>query len=114
MGAGGLRNPEEDDHRRQHLTGHRGVGRPGHPQLRDGAQSEDQKGVQHDVGEGAGDLSRHGQAHIAPGLVHLAPVALQKYADAAHADDHAVGDGVLRHGGGIGGGEGEGAASEGR
>ena len=96
----GGRGPAEsggDDHRRQHLTGYRGVGRPGHPQLRDGPQPEDQKGVQHNVGEGAGDLGRHGQAHVAPGLVHLAPVALQKYADAAHADDHAVGDGVLRH-----------------
>ena len=45
--------------------------------------------------------------------MHLAPVALQKYADAAHADDHAVGDGVLRHSGGVGGGEGEGPHQKG-
>ena len=62
-----------------------------------------------DMGRGAGDLGQQGQAHVAAGLVDLAPGTLQKHTRTAHADDGTVCHGKVRHGGGLRGDRGKGA-----
>lgn len=107
--GGGFRNPETTMSAASTWPDTVAKAAPATPSCRCRAKAEDQNRVQHDIGRGAGDLGQHGQAHVAAGLVDLAPGTLQKHTRTAHADDGTVCHGKVRHGGGLRGDRGKGA-----
>ena len=66
-------------------------------------QAENQQRVQQDVGHRTQNLGKHGRFHIAVGLQHLCPGALQKQPKAKNTYNPAIGHHVRNHGLGIGG-----------